>query len=175
MVGDREDLATIWLQVRRLVARATVTVVASVNEDGSPHLTPIGSLYLRRDELTGFYLERFPTTLPRNLERDQRFAVYAGRSDAAIWLKSMLRGRFDELIAIRLLGRAGKKRPVQEDERARFLKRMRLFRFTKGYRLLWGDFRFARELTFDGFELVQAGEMTRRLVTRIEAARTASA
>ena len=34
--------------------------VATVNEDGSPHVTPIGALILREDQ-TGFYFEENPT------------------------------------------------------------------------------------------------------------------
>jgi hypothetical protein len=42
--------------------------VASINEDGSPHVTPIGSLVLG-DEGYGVYFERYPTKLPQNLRR----------------------------------------------------------------------------------------------------------
>ncbi len=153
------ELELIWPQVRRLFARSDVTVITSVNQDGSPHVTPIGSIFLRRD-CSGYYLERFPTGLPRNVEHNPRIAVYAAEGGKFFWMQSLVRGRFVRLPAIRLLGRAGERRFITDEEQARFLRKVRFFRWTKGYDLLWSDFKYVRELVFDGYEPVLAGRMT---------------
>ncbi len=155
-------LELIWPQVRRLFAGSLGTLVASINEDGSPHLTPIGSLTLR-DDCTGCYLERFPTNLPRNVERDPRISVYTARDGLLTWMWQLMRGRFDKFIAIRLLGTAGERRPLSDAERSRFLRKVRIFSWTRGHDLLWGDMRYARELRFHGYEPIKAGGMTRDL------------
>jgi hypothetical protein len=155
-------LRTIWPQVRQMFAGPTTKVIASVNADGSPHVTPIGTLTLRHD-CTGYYLERFPTHLPENVERDERICVYAGHSGLLTWLRHLMRGRFDRPVAIRLIGRAGARRPSTEEERERFLRQVRLFRWTRGHDLLWGNLQYARDLVFDDYVPIQAGQMTREM------------
>jgi hypothetical protein len=168
-----QDLKRIWPQVRQVFAGPATKVIASVNADGSPHVTPIGTLTLRPD-CTGYYLERFPSHLPENVERDERICVYAGQSGLLTWLRHLVRGRFDRLVAIRLIGRAGARRPSTEEERNRFLRQVRLFRWTRGHELLWGNLQYARDLVFDGYVPILAGQMTRRLLEEESLVRHAS-
>jgi hypothetical protein len=158
--GGVHDLQRIWPQVRQVFAGPGARVIASVNADGSPHVTPIGTLALRHD-CTGYYLERFPTHLPRNIERDDRICVYADQSGLLTWLRHLIRGRFDRLVAIRLVGRAGARRPSTEQERERFLRQVRIFRWTRGHDLLWGNLQYARDLVFDSYVPIEAGQMTK--------------
>jgi hypothetical protein len=151
-----------WPAIRALFRDTLDITIASISEDGSPHITPIGSVFLRKD-CTGYYIERFPSRLPRNIERDKRICVFAIRNDLGTWLPAMLRGRFAKPVAVRLHGRAGVKRELTPEERDLFLRKVRIFKWTRGYRLLWGDLTHARELVFDGFEPVRAGAMTRGL------------
>lgn len=67
--------------------------VATVNEDGSPHVTPIGSLILREDR-TGFYFEENPTRMPCNLDRNLRVCILAVNADKAFWGESLIEGKF---------------------------------------------------------------------------------
>jgi hypothetical protein len=154
-----QELRSIWPQVRKVFAGPATKVIASVNADGSPHVTPIGTLTLRHD-CTGYYLERFPTKLPKNIERDHRICVYACQSGMLTWLRHLMRGRFDRPVAIRLIGRAGARRPSTEKERARFLRQVRIFRWTRGHDLLWGNLKYARDLVFDDYVPIEAGQMT---------------
>ena len=51
----KPSLQAAWPTLRQLVSGSAYDVViASVNDDGSPHITPIGSLFLR-DDCTGYY------------------------------------------------------------------------------------------------------------------------
>ena len=65
------DIQQQWPVVRKICAGYTDFVIASNNDDGSPHITPIGSIILR-DDCTGYYLEKFPTGLRHNIARDSR-------------------------------------------------------------------------------------------------------
>lgn len=48
--------------------------IASVNEDGSPHVTPIGSLQITGLG-TGMYFDVFNETLACNVDRDPRVSI----------------------------------------------------------------------------------------------------
>ncbi len=63
-----------WALVRRLVPPRTIRStfhcsIASLNEDGSPHVTPIGS-FLPRQKGHGVYFDKFNTRLAVNVDRD---------------------------------------------------------------------------------------------------------
>ncbi len=65
---------------------STHYAVATVNEDGSPHVTPIGALFLRENN-TGFYFDEFPVNMSRNLERNPRVCILAVNSNPTFWRK----------------------------------------------------------------------------------------
>ena len=162
---NKDDQHT-WEKIRTLFKKAfgssSYFSFATVDDQGNPHVTPIGSLFLRKD-FSGFYLERFLSKLPKNLEKNQRICVLAVNSSRGFWLKSLYKGKFTAFPAIRLYGNIGKKRPAKEEEIATFRKRIKPLRRLKGYNLLWGDFKYARDIQFDSYEPVFAGEMTKDL------------
>jgi predicted pyridoxine 5'-phosphate oxidase superfamily flavin-nucleotide-binding protein len=134
--------------------------LATVNEDGSPHVTPIGSLFLR-DNGTAFYFDEFPVRMSRNLEKNQRVCILAVNSNLTFWQKSLLAGKFETPAAVRLMGSAGKKREATEEEIAIWQNHVKLARGTKGYDLMWKNMRRVRDIYFDSFEPVLCGEMTK--------------
>jgi uncharacterized protein len=136
--------------------------IATVNADGSPHVTPIGALFLREDK-TGFYFDEFPINMSRNLGRDPRVCVLAVNSNPTFWQKSLLAGRFETPPAVRLMGSAGKKREGTEEEIAMWQNHVKLARGTKGHDLMWKNIRMVRDIHFDSFEPVSCGEMTQDL------------
>src|SRR5512143_398530 len=75
--------------------------IATLNQDGSPHVTPIGSLILR-DDLSGFYFEEYAGALPRNLRHDKRVCVMAVNSGKWLLLKSFVLGKFIAPPGVRL-------------------------------------------------------------------------
>ena len=136
--------------------------VATVNADGSPHVTPIASLFLRKDK-TGFYFDEFPVHMSRNLERDPRVCILAVNSNPQFWQKSLVAGKFETPPAVRLMGSVGKKREGTEEEIAMWQNHVKLARGTKGHDILWKNMRMVRDIQFDSFEPVSGGEMTQDL------------
>ena len=138
--------------------------VATVNEDGSPHVTPIGALILR-DDHTGFYFEENPVRMPRNLNANPRVCILAVNADKLFWGRALMEGRFASPPAVRLSGIAGKPRKATQEEIALWQAKIAPAKGTKGYELLWDHFSQVRDISFDAFEPVNAGEMTSRLWT----------
>ena len=136
--------------------------VATVNEDGSPHVTPIGALILREDQ-TGFYFEENPVRLPRNLTVNPRVCVLALNADKLFWGTALVSGKFPTPPAVRLSGLAGQLRPATPDEITLWQEKIALAKGTKGYQLLWSSFSHVRDIAFDSFEPVDVGEMTGEL------------
>ena len=160
------DMEQHWRTIRKIVNQALKTnrfcAVATVNPDGSPRVSPIGSLILGQ---TGkaLYFEEFPKNMRQNLDRDQRLCVLAVTGGFWFWLKALFRGRFDAHPGLRLTGHAGARREATKEEVKQWQKRVRPFRRLKGYKLLWKDMRHVREVTFDAVEPLRLGPMARGL------------
>ena len=152
-----------WKTIRKTVNQALKSshycAMATVNPDGSPDVSPIGSLILGLPG-KGIYFEQFPRDMRRNLELDRRICVLAVMGGLGYWLKSLYRGRFATLPGLRLTGRAGTRREATTEEQEQWQKRIKPFRRLKGYKLLWKDMRYVRELTFDAIEPLHMGAMT---------------
>lgn len=163
MTEPYPTLEAIWPELRRLASRTMPFVFATVNADGSPQATPIGSVRLDRETARGTFLEKFPTRLRQNLDRDGRFALLAVDTSISTWLGALLRGRFVHLPAARLIGRAGPRRRATAEEALRFQRKVRLTRGTRGYDILWRTMPFARDLVFEGWAPVRLGAMNASL------------
>ncbi len=136
--------------------------VATVNEDGSPHVTPIGALILLEDK-TGFYFEENPVRIPHNLKRNPRVCILAVNADKGFWLNSLVQGKFSTPPGVRLMGTVGELRKATPDEVEAWQKKIAIAKGTKGYALLWEKFARVRDIIFDSFEPVLVGEMTKGL------------
>jgi hypothetical protein len=160
------DIDQHWSTIREVVNQALKSThfcaVATVNPDGSPRISPIGSIILG-EKGKAFYFEEFPKNMRQNLRQDQRICVLAVAGGFWFWLKSLFRGRFATPPGVRLIGRAGARRRATEEEVNRWQKRVRPFRRFKGYKLLWKDMRHVRDVTFDDFEPLRLGPMGRGL------------
>jgi flavin reductase (DIM6/NTAB) family NADH-FMN oxidoreductase RutF len=159
------DSFTAWPTVRALAKRTFLSSLhfafVTVNADGTPHLTPIGSLMLAADRPEGVFFEVFSTQMVRNLEERPRVCVLAVNSSAAVWLLALLRGRFTTPPAARLLGTVGPRREATPAELARWRRRTQGLWRLKGGQRLWGQIRYARTIHFDAVEPVHLGKMTR--------------
>ncbi len=153
-----------WKEVRSVFRQALGSsfhfALASVNEDGSPHLSPIGSLILRTNKPAGFYMEKFPVTLPKNLARDNRVCVMAVNTSRWFWLKSLFNGSFASCPAIRLVGTVGERRPATAKEIELWHRKVRKARGLKGHDLLWRSMSSARDIQFSACYPVNLGKMT---------------
>jgi len=159
------DLENDWAVIRRVFIRAQRSglhhAFATVGPDGEPQVTPIGSLWLARDEPRGIYLDVFNQRLASHLNENHRVSILAVDSRYSMWLGALLRGRFAVPPGVRLLGNAGERRRATEKEADRFRRMFAPFRFTRGHRLLWSAVDTVREVNFDGVAPVRIGRMTR--------------
>ncbi|MBK8636313.1 MAG: hypothetical protein IPN72_23330 [Saprospiraceae bacterium] len=136
--------------------------IASVDENQMPTVTPIGSLFLNRDQ-SGFYFEKFPTKLPQNSITNKNICVLIVNSGTLFWLKALFVGKFKSYPAIKLYGQLGEKRMATEVEIKRLKARMRITRWLKGNNYLWGTMDVVRDITFTNAEIINLGKMTKGL------------
>jgi len=157
------EITANWTEIKALFQRSFRSsfhyAIATVNEDGTPHITPIGSLILGEPG-KGVYFEMFPRQMPQNLQTDQKVCIMAVDSGIGFWLRSLLRGKFVAPPGMRLYGVAGELRPATEAEIARWQRRVRRVRFTKGHKLMWRKMRMVREIEFTHAEPIRIGKMT---------------
>lgn len=159
------EIGSNWKQIQMVFEQSRSSMhysVATVNADGSPHVTPIGALFLREDK-TGFYFEEFPVSMSRNLERNPRVCILAVNSNPTFWQRSLVAGWFETPPAVRLMGSVGKKREGTEEEIALWQDQVKLACGTKGHDILWKNMRMVRDISFVSFEPVLCGEMTQDL------------
>jgi len=153
-----------WEQIRTVFRDAFHSsfhyAVATVNEDGSPHVTPIGSLFLGDDQ-QGFYFEEYVSALTGNLRHNRRVCVLAVNSSKVSLLKTLFFAKMTAPPGARLMGTASEKREATPQEINLFKKRFGKYRMFKGYDKLWGRLKYVREIHFDAFEPVRIGTMTR--------------
>ena len=153
-----ERLRMEWPRVRALWKSTAFGSFASVGADGSPHVAPIGSVYLHPTEPRGFYHPILTARLRKDLTERAQFELLYVQPRAWPWLTGILRGRFEQPVAMRLRGRAsGPRRPATDAERAHFQSRVRWIKWTRGYELLWKDVRFVQELEFEDVVPIRFG------------------
>ncbi len=162
MVRVEED----WQEIKKMFKQAFRSSmhfsIASIDENGLPHISPIGSLVLGKQG-QAIYFEEFTRKLPKNIKSRQDICVMAVNSSKWFWLKSLFQGRFQQEPALRLKGKAGIRRRATDKEMELWQKRVKLLAFTKGHGILWKRMGYVRELTFTSCEAVNAGDMTRDL------------
>lgn len=137
--------------------------MATVNADGSPHITPIGSLILREDP-TGYFFDEYCTRTRENLSRNPRVCFLAVNADRTFLVKSLIKGKFSAPPAVRLMGTVKELREATPDELAAWHSRVAFARLTKGYEIMWSRMHSVRDVQFDSFEPMVSGKMTSGLL-----------
>ncbi|MGV0807664.1 pyridoxamine 5'-phosphate oxidase family protein [Mycolicibacterium setense] len=147
-----------WAAIRDVVGRAKKSTmhcaIASIAPDGGPHITPVGTIFLREDH-TGFYFDEYTSALARNVDHDPRVCVMAVDSGRLFWLRSLLTGRFIAPPAVRLYGTVGALRPATSPELEQVRQSVRATQRLKGGKMLWSGFSQVRDITFTGFRPVR--------------------
>ncbi|MCF6441313.1 hypothetical protein L1077_17905 [Pseudoalteromonas luteoviolacea] len=159
------DIKTDWLEIKKLFRCSFKSsfhyAIATVKDDGCPHITPIGSLTLTEPG-KGYYFEKFTSQLPKSARTHERVCILAVNGSMWYWVKSLIKGEFGTRPAVRLYGTLGDLRDATESEKARFQRRVSKTRFTRGYKLLWKNMSKVREIEFDKAEQVKIGTMTKQ-------------
>lgn len=148
-----------WTDIKSMFARQKCFSIGTVDEDGTPRVSPIGSVALD-DEGHGHYFEHFPKTMRNNLDRDPRLCIMATRGGLMYWVRSLWRGAFPAQPALRLVAEAGPRRKATDEEKARWVAQVRPFRRLKGHDMLWGGMEYVRDFTVVRVEPVGLGKMT---------------
>ena len=155
-----------WRTIRDIVVRAKASslhcAIASVDADGAPHITPVGTVFLR-DDRTGFYFDQYTSALSRNIDADPRVCVMAVDTGRVFWLRSLISGRFIAPPAVRLYGTAGPLRAATQSELEQVRASVRKTQWSRGGKMLWSDFSHVRDIAFIGFRPVRYPVMMEHL------------
>lgn len=158
------ELIANWKEVKSLFKKSFKTsfhfAIATITENGEPHVTPIGSLILGEPG-HGFYFEKFTQQLPSNLANNRQICVLAVNSSRWFWIKSLINGKFTSPPAVRLHGVVGDIREATDSEIALWQKRVKRVSFSKGHAMIWRSMSMVRDIEFSRIEPVHLGEMTR--------------
>lgn len=157
---SQSSLQSEWPRIRAVWRSTQFGAFASVAPDGSPQVTPIGSVFLHPSEPRGYFHPIFTARLPKSLKTSSRFELLFVDGRLQSWAPALIRGRFDDFVAVRLRGHAiGPRRASTDEEIARWDRRLRGVRWTRGYELLWKHAGLTQEIAFDEFVPVRFGKM----------------
>lgn len=146
-------------KIKPLFTQAVFCSVATVNADGMPHVSPIGSVVLK-DLQSGWFFQKFTKRIPQNAETCQFATIMAVNDGKWFWLKALLRGQFKQPPAMRILVKLGELRPATEVEAQKFKRRVRIFKHSKGHAMMWQDMANIREFEIIEYKPVYIGKMT---------------
>lgn len=160
------DIIKNWSRIKTHFSQSFSTnlhvSIASVDAQNQPTITPIGSFFLTKNQ-KGFYFEIFASKLPQNQKQNKNVCVLAVNSGKWFWIKSIFTGRFGKFPAVKLYGELGERREATPIEQSRLQRRLKRFRNTKGYEMLWGSTPFVRDIYFTKAEMANLGKMTKNL------------
>ena len=146
-------------KIKPLFSQAVFCSVATVNAEGIPHVTPIGSVVLKNKN-QGWFFQKFTKNIPQNAEHCEYATLMAVNDGKWFWLKSLLKGQFKNPPAMRLLVKLGDLRPATETEAEKFKRRVSVFKHTKGYAMMWQDMANIREFEIIEYKPVYIGQMS---------------
>lgn len=124
--------------------------IATVNSDGTPHVTPIGHVFFN-DDMTGYYFDQYSEVMPKNFESNRNICLMSVNSSTLFWLKSLFRGKFSTSPAIRLMGTVGDVRNASKEEIDKLKQSISITSGLKGHKLLWGHLTKVRDMRFTSF------------------------
>lgn len=142
---------------RHLINSSFYCSLSTINDQGEPHTSPIGSVYLT-SEREGYFIEMFTTSFKN--KAGKKACIMAVNSSKRYWLASIFRGRFNTPPATRLAVTIGERRAISDEERARFQKKVGIFKGLKGHTKMWTKTDFVRPFTIDAIKPVSIGAMT---------------
>ena len=159
--------------IKPLFSQAVFCSLATVNAEGIPHVTPIGSVVLNNKN-HGWFFQKFTKNIPKNIDHCPYATVMAVNDGKWFWLMSLLKGQFKSPPAMRLLVRLGELRPATVAEAQKFKRRVSLFKHTKGYAMMWQDMAQIREFDIIEYKPIYIGKMTRQQFKQYKASGVSS-
>lgn len=150
-----ENWQTIRQNFRHGFATNLHVSIATVDAEGQPNVTPIGSFFLNRDDFSGFYFEIFSQNIPRNAVTNPKVCIMAVNSGKWYWLKSMLFGKFKTPPMTKIYGTIGGRRVPTPAEIERGNRRLGRMKALPGGKKLFGNMAYVREVHFHAFEVAK--------------------
>ncbi|WP_154223226.1 pyridoxamine 5'-phosphate oxidase family protein [Marinicella rhabdoformis] len=147
-------------KIKPVFSQAVFCSVATVNAEGIPHVSPIGSVVLN-DRNSGWFFQKFTKNIPLNAEHCEYATIMAVNSGRWFWLKSLIKGSFKQPPAMRILVKLGQVRPATEKEGQKFKRRVNIFKRTRGFDMMWKDMSHIRDFEVIEYKPVFIGQMTR--------------
>lgn len=152
-----DQLRTQWPDIKKTLEQAQASAVhctiATVSPDGMPHITPVGTVFLRDDQ-TGFFFDHYAVALGDNIDRNPSVCVCAVNVGRWFWLRALVTGQFAATPGVRLYGQAGPARSATEGELKLIHDRVKGASRLKGAKQLWSDFSVVRDIQFTDFKAV---------------------
>jgi hypothetical protein len=147
-------------KIKPLIAKSTYCSIATINEEGIAHVSPIGSVILK-SKSRGVFFEKFTKSIPNNIKTNTKATIMCVNDGRWYWLKSLILGKFKSPPAIRMLVKFGNLRDEDNSEGSIFKRKVSLFKFTKGHKLLWSEMSQIREFEIIDYKPVYIGNMTK--------------
>lgn len=146
-----------WTKIQETLARGQASsmycAIATLDAQGMPNVTPVGTVFLRDDQ-SGYFFDHYATSLGRNIDANPKVCVMAVNSGKWFWAKSLLLGRFASPPGVRLYGEAGPRREATATEIALIERRVKAAQILKGGRALWSGFSHVRDIRFSDYRPV---------------------
>jgi hypothetical protein len=144
--------------------------VATIADDGAPHLTPIGSLMLVENK-KGIMFEKYSVQMGNNIKTNNNICIMGINASLMAILKAVITKNLKDPLGVRLYGTAGERRKATKEEIESLHQRIqsalpifgRIIRHLSGYKILWGDMKYVRDIEFNKYEYVKFGKMTNSL------------
>ena len=160
------DISKHWKDIVDVVTKGQKSslhcAIASVDEQGMPNVTPIGTVFLR-DDYSAYYFDSYTSQLADNISTNPNVCVMAVNTGALFWFKSLFKGRFLSAPGVRLYGQAGQLRAASLEEKALIEDRIKPTRWMKGSKLIWSDFTHVRDIQLSSFRPVKYPKMMAHL------------
>jgi hypothetical protein len=146
-----------WPKIRKTLesgqASAMHCSIATIHPNGMPHITPVGTVFLRDDQ-TGYFFDHYAKTLGENIDLNPNVCISAVNVGRWYWFNALLTGQFSAPPGIRLYGKAGPIRPATPEEIELIERRVKPTTWLKGARMLWTDFEYVRDIEFTDYKPV---------------------
>ena len=153
-----------WKIIRAVFKRAQNSALchsfSTVNDDGTPNITPIGSLVLTANHPGGFYFDVFNKTMTENLNANPDVNILAVDSRKLFWLKSVFSKRFNTPPAIRLIGRVSPRRQATAEDVKFCLDNVTYLKRFGASKKLGNRLKHLREIEFTRVDVLNIGAMT---------------
>lgn len=145
------DIKDQWQKIKRVLEKGQASTIycsiATVSPDGTPTITPVGTVFLR-DNQTGYFFDHYAKALGENIDLNPNICVMSVNAGFIYWALSLLLGRFVSPPGVRLYGKAGPLREATKEEIDKIEKRVKPTKFLKGSRMLWSGFTHVRDIEF---------------------------